>query len=78
LSKSVDIDVAIAMLLGPLFYRHIMSMVDRSIPSHLPEAIVESFLKSQGFDVQHAPAPRQTPIPRGSRRRRGLPLRAEK
>jgi AcrR family transcriptional regulator len=78
LSKSVDVDVAIAMLLGPLFYRHIMSMVDRPIPSHLPEAIVESFLKSQGTDVRHAPAPRQTAIPRGSRRRRGLPARAER
>jgi hypothetical protein len=63
------------MLLGPLFYRHIMSMVDRPIPSHLPEVIVESFLKSQGFDLGRVRAPRQAATAKGSRRRRGLPPR---
>jgi AcrR family transcriptional regulator len=76
LSKSVDIDVAIAMLLGPLFYRHIVSMADRPIPAHLPEAIVEAFLKSQGFDRARARAPRPPATATGSRRRRGLPPRA--
>ena len=47
LSKAVDIEVAIAMLLGPLFYRHIMGMVDRPISSRLPEDVVDAFLKSQ-------------------------------
>jgi AcrR family transcriptional regulator len=78
LSKSVDIDVAIAMLLGPLFYRHIMSMVGRPIPSHLPEAIVEAFLKSQGLDLGRAREPRHAAAARGSRRRRGLPPSVER
>lgn len=78
LSKSVDIDVAMAMLLGPLFYRHIMGMVDRPIPSHLPEAIVEAFLKSQGRDLGRAREPRHAAAARGSRRRRGLPPSVER
>jgi len=69
LSKSVDIDVAMAMLLGPLFYRHIMGMVDRPIPSNLPQAVVDAFLKSQTSGGVPGES-RRPAAAEGSRRRR--------
>jgi AcrR family transcriptional regulator len=69
LSKSVDIDVAMAMLLGPLFYRHIMGMVDRPIPSNLPQAVVDAFLRSQTSGGVPGES-RRPAAAEGSRRRR--------
>ena len=71
LSKSVDIEVAIAMLLGPLFYRHIMGMVDRPISSRLPENVVDAFLKSQSAGTSGPGRPRQAA--RSSHRTRQRP-----
>ena len=68
LSKAVDMEVAIAMLLGPLFYRHIMGMVDRPISSRLPENVVDAFLKSQSVVTSGPGRPRQAA--RSSRRAR--------
>jgi hypothetical protein len=70
LSKSVDIEVAIAMLLGPLFYRHIMRIVDRPIPSHLPEDVIDAFLKSQDAGMSALAKSRPLAAARRSRRRR--------
>jgi AcrR family transcriptional regulator len=69
LSKAVAIEVAIAMLLGPLFYRHIMGMVDRPISSRLPQDVVDAFLKSQGADSSGAGTSRRPAAARSSRRR---------
>jgi AcrR family transcriptional regulator len=70
LSKAVDVEVAIAMLLGPLFYRHIMGMVDRPISARLPEDIVDAFLKSQGADTSRPGGSRRPAVARSTRRRR--------
>jgi hypothetical protein len=61
--------VAMAMLLGPLFYRHIMGMVDRPIPSNLPQAVVDAFLKSQTSGGVPGES-RRPAAAEGSRRRR--------
>jgi AcrR family transcriptional regulator len=74
LAKTVDIEVAIAMLLGPLFYRHIMGMVDRPISSRLPENVVDAFLRANTM-VAPRSEPRRTrstpnsqlPSPKGRR-----------
>jgi AcrR family transcriptional regulator len=70
LSKEVDIEVAIAMLLGPLFYRHIMGMVDRPISPRLPEDVVDAFLKSQAAGAGVAGKSRRPAAARSSRRTR--------
>ena len=70
LSKAVDIEVAIAMLLGPLFYRHIMGLVDRPISPRLPQDVVDAFLKSQGAESSGAGTSRRPAAARSSRRRR--------
>jgi hypothetical protein len=70
LSKEVDIEVAIAMLLGPLFYRHIMGMVDRPISSRLPEDVVDAFMKSQSAGTSMPAESRRPATTKGSRRRR--------
>jgi hypothetical protein len=70
LSTAVDIEVAIAMLLGPLFYRHIMGMVDRPISSRLPEDVVDAFLKSQSAGTSMPGESRRPAAARSSRRTR--------
>jgi AcrR family transcriptional regulator len=70
LSTTVDVEVAMAMLLGPLFYRHIMGMVDRPISSRLPENVVDAFLKSQAGATGVAGRSRRPAAARSSRRTR--------
>lgn len=48
LPTSVDIEVALAMLLGPVFYGHVRKVTTGEAPADLRVHVVEGFLRSQG------------------------------
>jgi AcrR family transcriptional regulator len=62
LPRGLDLDVALALLLGPMMYGHILTRVGGTPPAGLAEGVVDAFLRSQGFAV---PRPR---VPAGRRR----------
>jgi AcrR family transcriptional regulator len=46
LPRTLNVDVAIALLLGPLMYGHLLKRMKKEIPGNLPELVVDAFMKS--------------------------------
>jgi AcrR family transcriptional regulator len=46
LPSSLDIDLALALLLGPMLYTNLLKRMDREVPGAMLERVVEAFLKS--------------------------------
>jgi AcrR family transcriptional regulator len=46
LPRDTNIEVAIALLLGPRMYGHFLKLMNRHLPDHMPELIVDAFLKA--------------------------------
>ena len=61
LPRTIDLDIAIALLLGPLMYRHIFKLLEHQ-PEILAAAVVDTFLKAHAIAEQ--------PVSRGGGRRR--------
>jgi AcrR family transcriptional regulator len=59
LPRTMEIDVAIALLFGPMMYGYVQTLIDRSEPPRLRELVVEAFLRSYGVDRATARAARR-------------------
>ena len=46
LPPHLDLDVAVAMLVGPLMYRHVFSVFGRHLPENLGELVVDAFWRA--------------------------------
>jgi AcrR family transcriptional regulator len=71
LPRALDVDLAIALLLGPMMYGHLLKRMNKETPEELPELVVDAFMKSCARAVPgRAPtaSPRR-PSPRAIRRR---------
>jgi AcrR family transcriptional regulator len=49
LEKDLDMDLAVAQLLGPMMYRHVLQLSKAKLPENMPERIVDFFWRA------HAP-----------------------
>jgi AcrR family transcriptional regulator len=49
LPKSLDRDLALALLVGPMMYGHLISRLGGSAPVNLPEHVVDAFLKAHAM-----------------------------
>jgi AcrR family transcriptional regulator len=56
LPPSTDIELAIALLMGPILYGRILKMIDRPAPKHIARAAVDAFLKEYASRI---PGPRK-------------------
>lgn len=70
LPPSMDRELAMALLLGPLLYGHVLKMIDRPQPKEIAAAAVDAFLHRHVNAPAAGPA---RPRPHRSSRRRGLP-----
>jgi len=43
LSPDLDYDLAVALLVGPMMYRHVLSLINRKMPKDMPDRVVEAF-----------------------------------
>jgi AcrR family transcriptional regulator len=50
LPRTLHIDIAIAMLLGPILYGWIMKMLSEKLPPNTHEFVVDAFLKAYGLE----------------------------
>ena len=50
LPLDLDLDAAVAMLVGPMMYRHVFSLFGRHLPENLAELVVDAFWQA------HSPA----------------------
>jgi AcrR family transcriptional regulator len=66
--SDVHVDLAVAMLIGPLMYRHAFAAVHGGLPENMPALLAGSFCRA--FPPVRPVRPRV-----GSGRRRGLPRR---
>lgn len=48
LPADLRIDIALAQLVGPMVYAHIMTLIDRKEPAGIRELIVDAFIRSYG------------------------------
>jgi AcrR family transcriptional regulator len=46
LPRTLDLDLAIALLLGPMMYEHVLKRLGRDTPRSLREQVVDAFMKS--------------------------------
>jgi AcrR family transcriptional regulator len=53
LSPHVNIDLAMALLLGPMMYVRVHKLVNARVPDRLVEQIVSAFLKSYGLELSN-------------------------
>ena len=67
LPRTVDLDLAIALLLGPMMYGHVLHRLNRDAPESLPDLVVDAFMKSYALD---APSISREPQRKPKRRRR--------
>jgi AcrR family transcriptional regulator len=63
LPRDLDRDFAIALLLGPMLYFHILKRIRGATPEGLPEYVVDAFWKAHAI----APPPEHRPVPRAGR-----------
>ena len=43
LSPDLDYDLAVALLVGPMMYRHVLCLIDSKAPEDMPNRVVEAF-----------------------------------
>jgi AcrR family transcriptional regulator len=60
LPRTLNIDLAIGMLFGPMMYAHVQTLVDREPPPGIRERVVDAFLKSYGVESAEPPSARAT------------------
>jgi hypothetical protein len=48
LAPDLDLGLAVALLIGPMMYRHVLLLSKAKLPDDMPERIVESFWKAYG------------------------------
>lgn len=71
LPADLDIDVALALLLGPMMYNHVIKLTDRKPPQNLREIMIDAFV---GHHVSRPAAP-SPPRRSTNAARRGVKLR---
>jgi AcrR family transcriptional regulator len=52
LPRTLDIDFAIALLLGPMMYHQVLRLVRRELPEDMPQRVVESFWRAHAATAQ--------------------------
>jgi AcrR family transcriptional regulator len=67
LPRSLDRDLALALLLGPMMYCHVLKRLQGATPENLPEQLVATFWKAFAIGPAHPkrsmPRPRRAPRP---------------
>ena len=56
LPATLNVDLAMALLLGPMMYGHLLKRMNKATPERLPDLVVHAFMKS----FARAGAPRRT------------------
>jgi AcrR family transcriptional regulator len=46
LPATLDVDLGVAMLVGPMMYRHVLSLLGRKPPAEMAERVVDAFWKA--------------------------------
>jgi AcrR family transcriptional regulator len=46
LPADLDLDVSVALLMGPMMYRHVLSLMGRKLPEDLAERVVDAFWRA--------------------------------
>jgi AcrR family transcriptional regulator len=54
LPRGLDCDLAIALLLGPMMYGHVLKRMQGEAPENLPEQVVAAFWKAHAIAPPHA------------------------
>jgi hypothetical protein len=52
LPADLDIDLSVALLLGPMMYRHVLTLIRAEVPVEMPKRIVEAFWNAHATGVK--------------------------
>jgi hypothetical protein len=52
LERGLDVDLAVAQLLGPMMYRHVLQLSKTKLPENMPQRIVDFFWKAHAARSQ--------------------------
>jgi AcrR family transcriptional regulator len=73
LPQDLDFDLAVAVLLGPMMYRHVLNIGGSKVPENWAERVVAGFWKAY---ADKSTAARHKQAPHKKERHHGLPTRA--
>jgi AcrR family transcriptional regulator len=52
LPADLDIDLSVALLLGPMMYRHVLTLIRAEVPAEMPKRVVEAFWNAHATGVK--------------------------
>jgi Transcriptional regulator len=52
LPADLDFDLSVALLMGPMMYRHVLSLIQGKSPENMPERVVDAFWKAYALPGQ--------------------------
>lgn len=53
LPEDLDLDLSVALLFGPMMYRHVLNMIGAQTPEDMPERVVDAFWKAHAVTRSH-------------------------
>jgi AcrR family transcriptional regulator len=56
LPRDLNLDVSVALLLGPMIYRHVLALMDRRLPGDFAERVVDAFYRAHSCRTKSPPA----------------------
>jgi AcrR family transcriptional regulator len=54
----LNLDVSVALLMGPMIYTHVMKMMDRKLPTDMAERVVDAFWRAHSQPLSAKTRPR--------------------
>jgi AcrR family transcriptional regulator len=55
LSADLDLELSVALLAGPMMYRHVLSVLGRKLPENMAERVVDAFWRAHAQNTLLAP-----------------------
>jgi AcrR family transcriptional regulator len=52
LPADLDFDLSVALLMGPMMYRHVLNLIQVKSPENMPERVVDAFWKAHAWPRQ--------------------------
>jgi AcrR family transcriptional regulator len=69
--REVDVNLAIALLFGPMMYAHVLTLIDKDAPAGISDVAVDAFLKSYSVESGGSRHPRRRHTGRANSARSG-------
>ena len=57
LPPDLDLNLSVALLVGPMMYRHVLSLLNVTMPEDMADGVVSAFWRAHALEPRPMPAP---------------------